>query len=349
MQKKVLFKSLALALLVLSSCKKEDNPVGITPPNNENTPQNNFNVMWADFDQNYPVFDVDCVNWDSLYFAYYPKISSGTTDQELFNIMKSCILDLKDAHSDLVSQTYGSCDYYNIFSSQKPTNFVSWYVISSKYIQILKSNNQNLAYGRVPNQNIGYFFISSFMDSTSDYYFIDSLLTALTNPKGLIIDVRQNSGGDSRKGEIVAGRLTNTVRTYEYIKRRNGPKHSDLTNFIPVLLYPRGSSAYMGKVVLLTNRRTFSAAENFTLMLRSLPQVTQIGDTTGGGVATDPVYKPLPNGWQYRVPISCLYDLSQTPIKGGIPPQISVQISRADSVMGVDKILEEAISKINEQ
>ncbi len=346
-QKKLLVKLLFLSLLILSSCKKEDNPGGITPPDNENTPQNNFNVLWNDFDQNYPVFELNDINWDSVYYVYYPKITLNTTDADLFNILKSCILTLKDAHSDIISNQFGSCDYYDLFVQQKPTNFISWNLISSKYVQVLKSNNQHLAYGKVLNEDIGYFFIGSFDDSASNYYLIDSLLTVFQNSKGIIIDVRQNGGGNETYAQIVASRLTNTSVIYRYYRERNGPKHSDLTGYFPVVLVPGGPIKYTKTVVLLTSRRTFSAAEDFTLMLKSLPNVIHIGDTTFGGVATNPITKTLPNGWTYRMARAIECDNNEVPIKNGIVPQIPVQISKADSIQGVDRILEEAINKIN--
>jgi len=57
---------------------------------------------------------------------------------------------------------------------------------------------------------------------------------------------------------------------------------------------------YTDPIALLTNRRTFSAAESFVLAMRTLPQVTIVGDTTGGG-SGNPLHRELPNGWGLSV------------------------------------------------
>lgn len=333
---------ICLLVLLLFSCKKEDAEV-------ENTPLKNYTVLWEDFNSTYPAFQLNNINWDSVYAANTAKISSNTTDSALFNILNSSILTLKDAHSDIISKQYGATDYYDVFIRQKPANFISWNVISSKYVQVIKSNNHNLAYGKVKNQDIGYFFIASFNDNQNDYYFIDSFLEMFQNSKGIIIDVRQNGGGNEYYGQIVASRLTNQAVTYRYARYRSGPGHSDLSDGQPLVLNPDGNLKFTKTVVLLTNRRTFSAAEDFTLMLRSLANVVQIGDTTFGGVATNPVIKTLPNGWKYRMARALECDKNKIPIKGGIAPHIAVQISKSDSVNGLDKIIETAINTINDK
>jgi C-terminal processing protease CtpA/Prc len=145
----------------------------------------------------------------------------------------------------------------------------------------------------------------------------------------------------------VASRFTNKTVTYRYRRIRIGPKYSDLSDFKPLILDPGGKIKYTKAVALLTNRHTFSSAEDFALMLRSLPNVIQIGDTTFGGVGTNPQYKDLPNGWKYRISMDMNCDNNKKPIKNGIAPQIPIQISEVESNQGIDKILEEAVRRIN--
>ena len=65
-------------------------------------------------------------------------------------------------------------------------------------------------------------------------------------------------------------------------------------------LEPTGKRQFLGPVAVLTNRRTFSAAESFVLAMRTLPQVTLVGDTTGGG-SGNPLFREMPNGWSLSV------------------------------------------------
>jgi hypothetical protein len=320
---RVSFSLLVLAVLILLSCEKEGSKV-------ENTPQNNFIVLWDDFNTSYPVFQLNNINWDSVYTVNYSRINAGTTDYTLFSILKSSILILKDAHSDIISNQYGSTNYYNFFVQQKPVNFPVWNTIFTKYVQLIKVNHSNatMGYGKVINHDIGYFLIESFSESKDDYYLIDSFIDYFQNSKGIIIDIRHNAGGNESYAQIVASRLTNQAVTYRYARYRNGSNYSDLSDFQPLVLNPDGKIKFTKTIVLLTNRHTFSAAEDFTLMLRSLPNVVHIGDTTFGGVATNPIIKTLPNGWTYRMARAMECDKDKVPIKGGIAPQFAVQISK---------------------
>ncbi|MCX6305805.1 MAG: S41 family peptidase [Bacteroidetes bacterium] len=331
-------------LFFLLSCKKEDNKIVTTP-------LNIYKIFWDDFNANYPAFQLNNINWDSVYSVNSAMINSNTTDYTLFNIIKSSVLALKDAHSDISSNQYGRADYGYVFVQQKPANFPVWNTIFTKYVQKYKFNHSNatMAYGKVYNQDIGYFLIESFNEIENDYYMIDSFLDNFQNSKAIIIDIRHNGGGNESYAQIVASRLTNQAVTYRYARYRIGPENSDLSDYIPLKLYPNGKIRFTKPVILLTNRHTFSAAEDFTLMLRSFPNIVQIGDTTLGGVATNPIIKTLPNGWTYRMARTINCDKSKAPIKGGIAPQVEVQISKQDSINGVDKIIEAAIDKINEK
>jgi len=333
-----------IAVLILFSCKKENNQI-------ENTPQNNFQVLWDDFNSNYPAFQLNNINWDSIYTVNFVKIDSSTTDYDLFNILNSSILTLKDAHSDIISNQFGSTNYYDVFVRQKPANHPDWNTIFTKYVKLTKFNHANatMGYGKVINQDIGYFLIESFDEDENDYYMVDSFLEDFQNSKAIIIDIRNNGGGNEAYAQIIASRLTNKAVIYRYYRYRNGDKYSDLGDFESLTLHPHGKLKFTKPVILITNRHTFSAAEDFTLMLRSLPNVVHLGDTTFGGVATHPVIKNLPNGWSYRMARTLLFDRNKVPIKGGIPPHLVVQISKSDSINGVDRIIEEAIIKINER
>jgi len=317
----------------------------------ENTPQSNFEVFWNGFKVSYPVFQINKINWDSVYAVYSGAITSDMTESALFIILKSCILTLKDGHSDIVSSQWGNCNYYGSVVNRNPSNFLEQRVITQKYAPLLSQTmvNENMFYGFINQKNIGYIFIGSFGGNKSDYSFIDDCIIKLKDTKGIIIDIRQNSGGNEGYARIIASRFTNLPVTYRYRRNRNGSKYSDLSDYIPMVLDPVGKIKYTKNVVLLTSKRTFSSAEDFTLKLRSIPNVLHIGETTFGGVGTNPQYKNLPNGWKYRISMDIDYDNNKIPIKNGIVPQIQIRTNKEDLSKGIDKVLEEAIRIINQK
>ena len=99
--------------------------------------------------------------------------------------------------------------------------------------------------------------------------------------------------------------------------------------------------------MLLTNRGTFSAANYFAAFMRTLPQVTQIGATTGGGGGI-PFSSSLPNGWTIRFSACPMLDPDGQLTEDGVSPLPAHTISFGpeESARGADPILDHAIDLI---
>ena len=67
------------------------------------------------------------------------------------------------------------------------------------------------------------------------------LLETWRDSPALIIDVRMNPGGSSLPALSIAARFVDEPRTYEFVRYRNGPAHSDLTSLQPHTVVPRGA------------------------------------------------------------------------------------------------------------
>lgn len=312
-----------------------------------NDNQQIFKSFWEDFDQNYVGFNLLNVNWDSVYTKHIDQITENTSDSMLFSVFASSLSCLKDGHAQLYANELGlKFNYFYEYRDQKPYNFISWNAISNNYLTNLKSINNKMAYGKIKNYNIGYFLIHSFSESEDDYYSIDDFISIYKESDAIIFDIRMNGGGNERYAQIIASRLVSERLVYRYYKKRNGVNHSDLSKYLPVSLEPDGEKKYEGEIVFLTNRSTFSSAEDFALMLKAIPNTIQVGDTTWGGASTGPELKTISNEWIYTLPLKINYNLTYNPIKHGIIPDYSVNITESDSIAGIDRILEKAIEKI---
>lgn len=121
------------------------------------------------------------------------------------------------------------------------------------------------------------------------------------------------------------------------------------------LLLPSGISLAYGigsfavTVVVLINGSTFSAGELCTEVLKQLPNVTAVGDTTGGGSlgsGEDGLYF-LPSGKSMEIGFIDLRCYDGLPWEWlGIPPDIRVEQTEADILAGRDKQLEYAIEML---
>jgi C-terminal processing protease CtpA/Prc len=94
-------------------------------------------------------------------------------------------------------------------------------------------------------------------------------------------------------------------------------------------------------VVVLTNRAVYSAANDFVKCMMYCPNVTIMGDRTGGGSGM-PFNSELPNGWQVRYSAVVYYDRDMQHTEFGIAPDISLAISGADIAMKKDTFIEKA-------
>lgn len=94
---------------------------------------------------------------------------------------------------------------------------------------------------------------------------------------------------------------------------------------------------------MLTNRRVYSAAESFVLMMRVIPEVTVVGGTTGGG-SGNPEVRPLSNSWKFTVSRWWIETPEGEPYEGvGLVPDVPVDITAAEEEEGRATILETAL------
>jgi hypothetical protein len=59
-------------------------------------PERNFEALWKTFHNRYPFFELRKVDWKRQYDIYRPKVTSETTDDELFDILCQMLDPLDD-------------------------------------------------------------------------------------------------------------------------------------------------------------------------------------------------------------------------------------------------------------
>ena len=107
--------------------------------------------------------------------------------------------------------------------------------------------------------------------------------------KGIIIDVRGNSGGNDINAETVANRFADQSRVYLYQCQKNGPGKDNFSSWKSRSIEPKGSYQFLKPVVVLMSRATMSSAEMFVMSMQNWPQVIIVGDTTAYCVR-NPIY-----------------------------------------------------------
>lgn len=312
-------------------------------PEPANTPETNFDVFWQSFDRRYSYFSTKGVDWDSAYQAYRPRVQSGTTDAALFAVLSEMGGLLRDGHFFLTSDDFSL--YYSYKDDSRQATIPVHPFPAFSYLEDERQISPYVVYARVRGTALGYLRVTDLDGRAEDYQMIDEVLDNLSDTEGLIVDARGTGGGDLNLAEIVASRFADKPYLYRRYKYRNGANREDFTDWIDDKLLPTGRAEYRRPVVLLTDRRCFSACESFVLMMQVLPSVTTLGDTTFGGTARA-VVQELPNGWTYRVSTWFVTQPDGQVVEGnGIAPEVAEPYNGADSL---DNAMERAIELLTE-
>ena len=338
------------------------------------TPNNIFKHFWNNFNDYYAFFDKRQVNWAVQHAKFKPQVDENMSDEDLFNLLSSMINPIKDAHITLESQN-------DLFTPEQPKKFFleiqkafsqqnefddlnefgqwafqSYFSIIDSYLDAksIKLFNSPSGYMRLKsatiNHSIGYIKIDAMDDfvdgSEADNVkavrtFMDEIMTSLQDMQGIIIDVRFNGGGYDSVAVAIASYFTDEKKRVLSKKVRYWAGE---TETVYATIKPANESPYLHPVVIIANQDSASAAESFLLTMKSLSQVTLIGENSQG-IFSDKLEKTLPNGWNFTLSNEVFYDSEGINYEGvGVPPDEKVAVfSIGDIKASKDKAIERAM------
>lgn len=336
MKKALLYMIVCLATLVscIDSDERPDTPVG------------NFESLWRIIDEHYCFFDYKQqeygLDWNAVYDKYKVRVNNNMTTVQLFEVLCDMLAELRDGHVNLSS----SMDYGRYWTWQEayPKNYSD--TLERHYMGTDYLIANGLHY-RVLDDNIGYIRCASFETPIGEGN-LDEMLSYLLFCRGLIIDIRNNGGGNLTVAERLAGRFVHEKTLVGYMQHKTGKGHQDFSELEEIYLEPSSNVRWNKKVCVLVNRSVFSAANEFAVMMHCLPNVTLIGDHTGGGSGL-PMSNSLPNGWSVRFSACPMYDNHQQQTEFGIEPDIAVALSNTSMAENKDDIIEAARKIIAEK
>ena len=287
------------------------------------TPTGNFEALWQILDEHYCFFDYKQkeygLDWNDVYAKYKVRVNDNMSTTQLFEVLCDMLGELRDGHVNLSS----SMDYGRYWQWQE--NFP--YNYSDSLIRRYLGTDYKIASGlryRVLDDNIGYIRCASFESGIGEGN-LDEALSYLLLCRGLIIDIRGNGGGDLTNAERLAGRFVQEKTLVGYMQHKTGAGHHDFSEMKEIYLEPSSNVRWHKKVCVLTNRSVYSAANAFAVWMHSLPNVTLIGDHTGGGSGM-PMNNSLPNGWNVRFSACPMYDRNKEQTEFGIDPDVKVDL-----------------------
>jgi Peptidase family S41/Tricorn protease C1 domain len=318
-------------------------------------PERTFEVLWKTFNKRYPFFKLRNVDWNKQYKTYRPKVTSKTSDDELFNIICRMLAPLNDGHIELKAKLRGKKRYFN--PERKPR---FWQEFTKPDIrQLFKTTKNTLVhngFGRPKesqawmlhycrSRTIGYIRILE-LDGVKGPDLkaaLDTIAADFDRLDGFIIDIRNCPGGEDSIAITIINRFCDRKRIAFHRRTKIGPGERDYTRLKTWYLEPQGRAQFTRPIALLTCDSVFSGGEAFALAIRELPHVTIIGDHTNG-IFSYQLEKKLPNGWEYCLSYQTYFSADMVCYEGnGVPVDIKLLKRKADIESGVDPLIVRAV------
>jgi hypothetical protein len=152
--------------------------------------------------------------------------------------------------------------------------------IEQRRIQRRRRDNFGFRKVEILEGNVGYLDLRSFR--STDYAASTALgaMSFLSNSDAIIIDLRDNYGGGASMYLLLISYFfdSETIHLSDLVNRR-----SKSTQQFWTFSYVPGKRLPDVDLFILTSKRTFSAAEEFTYDLQSLERAVVVGEATGGG------------------------------------------------------------------
>ena len=344
-------------------CGRQHAQFKIAPVMNMRDPERNFDDLWETFQNRYPFFELREVDWQTQYDIYRPRVTAETSDSELYNIFCLMLEPLHDGHVELRAKLSGERGK-RYFNPERKPRF--WEEFTKQEIKELrKTTKRTLAangFGRPAktqawmlrycrSQKFGYIRILELegIKRRSLIAALDEISRDFATLDGMIIDIRNNPGGDDSTAITIVNRFCDRKRIAFHRKTKIGPADSDFSILKTWRIKPQGDAQFTGPIVLLTCDSVFSGGEVFALAMKQLPHVTIIGDHTNG-IFSYQLEKQLPNRWRYRLSYQKYFSADMTCYEGkGVPPDIELLNRKTDIEDGIDPLIVRALAVLKEK
>lgn len=229
---------------------------------------------------------------DKLNRGNYNSLNGG----ELADIL---IKDLRSISNDfhLMMKFYpegGASQYYEIEEDN---------VSRENRIERARENNYSIQQVSILSGNIGLLKLNGFSDSQNmeAIQALASSMNLLTHTNALIIDLRDNSGGDPDMVQFLMSYFfEGEAIHYNTFHFRDG-KDNYIEKY--TLPYVPGRKNATRPLYLLIGKKTFSAGEAFAYALKHLKRATIIGETSRGG-AHGSEFKLINDRFDMSIPVA---------------------------------------------
>jgi hypothetical protein len=369
---------------LFGACKKNISSTitDVTPTNFSQV----FDEFWNDMDINYVYWDIDTTNWNAMYNRYKPlfaqlDLQDNNDVQKSVGYFRQMVDGLIDSHYSIgfISTSIAAMSVFPALDrKERLGNFHSPFLylsVDSSYFdkgytygEYVTLDNERMSATCATIQNkVLYFNCNQFalqeayLSTTNNgvkttlQYFFDQLQSLPQNIKGMIIDVRNNHGGNLVDLDFLVGRFINKPLHFGYTHYKSGNGRLAFTPWIDATIQPQSAGKALNiPIIVLADEYSISLSEAVTMAIHTLPNGSFVGETTWG--ATGPIAdNVLYDDGQFNVPNFLSVYTSSGAFKyidgkiyegKGFPPDVFVPYNLTALQTGDDLQLDKAISLV---
>ncbi|HEY9104679.1 S41 family peptidase [Chitinimonas sp.] len=211
----------------------------------------------------------------------------------------------------------------------------------ARYEREAKGRNYGFRKVEMLDGNIGYLRLDNFEEPAIAGPTATAAMTFLSSASAVIIDLRSNGGGSPEMVQWLTSYLFSPTPVHLndlYYRPQNATTQYWTHAYVPG---PRLSNT---PVYVLTAKRTFSAAEEFSYNLKNLKRATLVGETTGGGAHPGRNYRVQAHFQVFVATGRAINPISKTNWEGsGVTPDVAV--TATDALTTAHKLALEATIK----
>lgn len=304
------------------------------------TPTEVFDEFWEAVDRRYVCFSNKDVDWDGVYSKYRPQISDRTDEEELFSVLSRMFGEFKDGHTALSSGT----KKWSGYQIDSEINY-SQGVVNQYFNSIIRRSGP-LQYSIIGEGVVGYIRYASLSDNITDKQVVE-VLDYCRNCQGLILDLRENPGGELQNVFTLLKYLPTKNEIYRTYSRHNAVREDlQLSEIIMLNEMVSESKKWYQPFIVLIDSRSYSASSIFAMCAKECMNVKTVGVKSGGGTSFADYFE-LSNGWIYRIPTKKVIPGSGIDYENGIIPDYEIHLDPVAVAENRDNIIDFACEVIH--